>query len=405
MQTEKLYYQDPYLREFSANVLKATLRPDQSCDVILDRTAFYPEGGGQPCDLGSLSGLPILSVQTVDGDIVHTVAGHPGDGVVCGRIDWQRRFDFMQQHTGEHLLSGILLATRQAENIGFHLSQSTCQIDTTLPALTTELAAELEAAVNAAIFANLPVAADFVDAAELARRRLRKQPGKEFAQIRLVSIEGRDCCPCGGTHVAATGEVGLFKIRGWEKRKQNIRIDFVCGYRALADYQLKHDAAKTVATALSAPVDGLLAAFEKNQEKLEALQKELSLTRKTYHAELAARLLSEAAGQSSLPVVTQTFSGYATADLQDFAGQITGAGGVCLLAAASPGSAKLAFYFATATALPIPLNELLRDCLAPVGGKGGGTALQAQGGSTAGDPAALLAAAAGRLREHLPPPG
>ena len=402
MQTEKLYYQDPYMRNFSATLLEKVLRPDQHYDVILDRTAFYPEGGGQPCDLGSLNGIPVLDVQTKNGEIVHTLADDPGDGPLNGHIDWQRRFDLMQQHTGEHLLSGILLAQHQVENIGFHLSPTTCQIDTTLPALTAELAEELETAVNAVILANKPIIAHFVEAAELARYNLRKQPGKEFEQIRLVSAEGCDCCPCGGTHVASTGEVGLFKIRGWEKRKKNIRIEFVCGGRAFADYQMKHEIVRAFSTLLSAPVEGVVAAFERNQEKLDALQKELGTARKAYHAELAARRLAEAASNGSGLVVEQVFSGYAAADLHDFAARITAVpGGIALLASSGASTGRESFLFAAAAGLTVPMNELLSDCLSPLGGKGGGNALQAQGGANGVDPAAVLESAAKILRQRL----
>ena len=229
MQTEKLYYQDPHLREFTATILEKSALADGQFAIILDRTAFYPEGGGQPCDTGSLNEAPVLSVQTRNGDIIHTVACDPGEGPVTGRIDWQRRFDHMQQHTGEHILSGIFLSLHQAENVGFHLSATTCQIDVTLPSLSPEQAQIIEDAANAVIFSNRPIDAKFVETAELSAYSLRKEPGAEFEQIRLVSIQNCDCCPCGGTHVSHTGEVGLLKIRGWEKRKNNIRVEFACG--------------------------------------------------------------------------------------------------------------------------------------------------------------------------------
>ena len=282
MSTEKLYYQDAYLREFSAQILQKTPLPGGKFAVVLDRTVFYPEGGGQPCDLGTLNGVPVVDVRTVNEEIVHTADGDPGDGTVVGRLDWQRRFDHMQQHSGEHILSGILLANYQAENVGFHLSASSCQIDVTLPALSPEQAAAIEDAANAVIFANVPVGGRFVEQADLAGYSLRKEPGREFSQIRLVSVENCDCCPCGGTHVARTGDVGLFKLRGWEKRKNNIRLDFVCGGRALADYRLKHDLSRALSTRFSTPVEGVLPAVERTLEKLDANLAQLSATRKAY---------------------------------------------------------------------------------------------------------------------------
>ena len=395
MPTEKLYYQDAYLREFTAQAISKTALADGKFAVVLDRTAFYPEGGGQPCDLGTLNLTPVIDVRTVNDEIVHTTAGDPGEGRLTGRLDWQRRFDHMQQHSGEHILSGILLANYQAENVGFHLSPASCQIDVTLPSLTVEQASAIEDAANAAIFFNLPVEGRFVEQDELAAYRLRKEPGKEFEQIRLVSVENCDCCPCGGTHVARTGEVGLLKIRSWEKRKQNIRLDFVCGGRALADYRLKHDLARALSSRFSTPVEGALAAVDRTLEKLDASLSLLAVSRKAYHEELTARLLSEAAGQSAtgLPVVSRSFINYSAADLQDFAARITNAGGICLVAASDSESGRTSLLFASAAAPPLPMNELLKQTLAPFGGKGGGNALSAQGGLQGGDAEKILSAA------------
>ena len=394
MQTEKLYYQDPHLREFTATILEKSALADGQFAIILDRTAFYPEGGGQPCDTGWLNEAPVLSVEMRNGDIIHTVACDPGEGPVTGRIDWQRRFDHMQQHTGEHILSGIFLSLHQAENVGFHLSATTCQIDVTLPSLSPEQGQIVEDAANAVIFSNRPIDAKFVETAELSAYSLRKEPGAEFEQIRLVSIQNCDCCPCGGTHVSHTGEVGLLKIRGWEKRKNNIRVEFVCGGRALADYRLKHEIARTVAARFSAPVDAALAAFEKNLEKQDATQRELTVTCKAYHEELAARLLTEAIPIGAVRIVSREFTGYTAADLQDFAGRITAvSGGVCLLASVDEAGCRTAFLCAAAPGVPVSMNEVLKSALAPVGGKGGGNATCAQGGAPTTDATAVLAAA------------
>lgn len=395
MITEKLYYQDSYLREFDARILKKALLADGKFAIILDRTAFYPEGGGQPCDLGTLNGVPVIDVRTINEEIVHTTDGDPGEETVQGVLDWQRRFDHMQQHSGEHILSGILLANYQAENVGFHLSASSCQIDVTLPALSPEQAAAIEDAANAVIFANVPVGGRFVEQADLAGYSLRKEPGREFSQIRLVSVENCDCCPCGGTHVARTGDVGLFKLRGWEKRKNNIRLDFVCGGRALADYRLKHDLSRALSTRFSTPVEGVLPAVERTLEKLDANLALLSATRKAYHEELAARLLAETGNpKGTAPhIVSRAFANYAAGDLQDFAARITAAGGICLAAASDSETGRTSVLFAAAANPPLPMSELLKQTLTPIGGKGGGNAMSAQGGVQGGDAERILATA------------
>ena len=395
MITEKLYYQDSYLREFDARILKKSLLADGKFAIILDRTAFYPEGGGQPCDLGTLNGVPVIDVRTINEEIVHTTDGDPGEETVQGVLDWQRRFDHMQQHSGEHILSGILLANYQAENVGFHLSASSCQIDVTLPALSPEQAAAIEDAANAVIFANVPVGGRFVEQADLAGYSLRKEPGREFSQIRLVSVENCDCCPCGGTHVARTGDVGLFKLRGWEKRKNNIRLDFVCGGRALADYRLKHDLSRALSTRFSTPVEGVLPAVERTLEKLDANLAQLSATRKAYHEELAARLLAEAVNLKGTGphIVSRAFANYAAGDLQDFAARITAAGSICLAAASDSETGRTSVLFAAAANPPLPMSELLKQTLTPIGGKGGGNAMSAQGGVQGGDAERILATA------------
>ena len=399
--TEKLYYQDAYLREFTAQVISKTTLADGNFAVVLDRTAFYPEGGGQPCDLGMLNAAVVIDVRTINDEIVHTTVGDPGDGLLTGRLDWQRRFDHMQQHSGEHILSGILLANYQAENVGFHLSPASCQIDVTLPSLTAEQANSIEDAANAAIFANLPVEGKFVEQTDLAAYRLRKEPGKEFAQIRLVSVEDCDCCPCGGTHVSRTGEVGLLKIRSWEKRKQNIRLDFVCGGRALADYRQKHELARALSSRFSAPVEGTLAAVERTLEKLDASQSQLAVSRKAYHEELAVRLLTEAEtfNPTGLRIVSRVFANYNAGDLQDFAVRITSVGGICLVAASDSDSGRTSLLFAAASNPPLAMNELLKQTLTPVGGKGGGNAVSAQGGVQGGDAEKILAAARDLLQQ------
>jgi alanyl-tRNA synthetase len=404
LQTEKLYYLDPYLQEFPAAILRKTALADGRFSVVLDRTAFYPEGGGQPCDTGTLNELPVLAVQTKDGEIVHTVDGDPGDGPVVGKIDWRRRFDHMQQHTGEHILSGVFLAKMQAENVGFHLSAATVQIDVTLPALSAELADEIETAANAVIFANQPIEAKFVEIAELAAYALRKAPGAEFEQIRLVSIADCDCCPCGGTHLRRTGEVGLLKILGWEKRKNNIRVEFACGHRALADYRLKHELARALSSRFSAPVELALPAFERFMEKQEFMQRELSATRKAYHEELATRLLSEAAPVGGIRIVSRAFAGYGAADLQDFAARITTTdGAVCLLAAVDETAGRSSFLFAAAADVPVAMNDLLKRSLAPVSGKGGGNAATAQGGAPIASADPILATARTMLTNETAP--
>jgi len=213
--TEKLYYADSYQKEFSAKVEELHPLAGDLWGIVLDRTAFYPEGGGQPCDTGWLDDIPVQAVLEKDGSIMHVTATRPVGNTVVGRLNWRRRFDHMQQHSGEHILSAVFADLFGRENIGFHLGADAVYIDVTMDSLTGEQAAAAEAAANAVVFANLPVKCQMVSDHDLAKFPLRKQPAKGFAKLRLVSVAGVDCCPCGGTHVAASGEIGLIKIRSW----------------------------------------------------------------------------------------------------------------------------------------------------------------------------------------------
>lgn len=404
MPTEKLFYQDPYLKEFTARILQKHQLADGHWKVLLDRTAFYPEGGGQPCDHGSLGLAKVIDVRTENGDIIHTTDSDPGTDEVQGRLDWNRRFDHMQQHTGEHILSGIFLSKFDAQNVGFHLSPNSCQIDVTLSSLDVRQVQDIENDANRVVFKNLPITSRFYSEDEMSGLFLRKEPGKEFDEVRLVAIENCDCCPCGGTHVSHTGEAGLIKIRSWEKRKTNLRIDFVTGFRALADYRLKHDIVRNLSAKLSTPPEGILSAHEKQCERFDTQTRQLSTLRKEYHAILASQLLAAAESSSinGTRIVTHVFTDYTASDLSDFAGRIVSHNDtIVLLAGVSPENNRSIFLFSAAASATIPMQELLRETLLPFGGKCGGNAIQAQGGAPTANAEELLASARNLFKYRL----
>ena len=209
--TQKLYETDAYVQEFTAAVLSCTPAKGGYA-VVLDRTAFFPEGGGQPCDLGTLGTAKVTDVHTDGATITHTTDAplEPGqDSRLTGRVDWPRRLDAMQQHTGEHILSGALHRLFGAENVGFHIGTPYVRMDTSIPLSAAQLA-RAEAEANAAVRADTPVHCYIPDAATLAATEYRSK--KELdGPVRLVEAGG-DCCACCGTHLARTGEVGLIKI-------------------------------------------------------------------------------------------------------------------------------------------------------------------------------------------------
>ena len=228
--TEKLYEQDAFLIQFEAEVLSC-VQGKKGFNIVLDRTAFYPEGGGQPFDTGVLGGVKVLEVHGHDGEIVHTCGGplKPGTAVT-GQIDWDRRFDLMQQHSGEHIVSGLAHALWGCENVGFHLGAETVTIDLSLP-LTEQQVTQLEEEANRYLWQDIPIQIAYPTSEELAQIDYRSK--KELSgQVRIVTFPGADCCACCGTHVRSSGQVGLVKLLSSQKFREGVRIELVCGGRA-----------------------------------------------------------------------------------------------------------------------------------------------------------------------------
>lgn len=382
--TERLYLADPYLSKFHARVLEMR-QLDGKPALVLDRSAFYPEGGGQPGDRGTLGAARVLDTQEREGVVLHVV-DRPVEGEVDAQLDWQRRFDHMQQHHGQHLLSAAFDKVG-APTISFHLGERTCTIDLDAALGKLDLRA-VEAATNRSIWANHAVVARDFTGEERARLPLRKEPVKGD---RVVLVEGVDASPCGGTHPSRTGEVGcvaILKAARWGDGKA--RIEFACGGRVV---RLLHEAGDSVAAAAEAlkcaPADlGTAAArvaseSQARRKALEALQGEL--------AKLEAAQLKAKAGAS--PVVARVERGAAFA--RSVAQAIAAEGGTALIGSIEEGRAHLCFARPKG---PGPaMGAILKDALALLGGKGGGGPEFAQG---SGDPAKLddaLALAAARL--------
>ncbi|HEX8909249.1 MAG TPA: alanyl-tRNA editing protein, partial [Anaeromyxobacteraceae bacterium] len=239
--TDRLYLDDPYLVRFEADVLAERRLGDRPA-VVLSRTAFYPEGGGQPADHGALGGARVVDVQEVEGEILHALEGAPPRGRVAAEIDWPRRFDHMQQHHGQHLLSAAFEQGLGARTVSFHLGAETCTIDLDLSPdrLRPAALAGVERAANDLVWRDLPVTVAERSPEELARLQLRKEPTKGS---RVVTVgDGIDHSPCGGTHPRRTGEVGAIAVLGAERWGGGARVEFACGGRVPA--LLRRDAAR-----------------------------------------------------------------------------------------------------------------------------------------------------------------
>ena len=265
---EKLYYQDPHMREFTAKVLDC--RPDKKgWEIILDATAFYPEGGGQPSDIGTLGDANVLSVREAEEQILH-LCDKPFDvgSAVTGRIDWVRRFDFMQQHSGEHMVSGIIHKKYGWHNVGFHMGADVVTIDFDGPIPADDLP-EIEHAVNTAIWENLSIRCYYPTQEELPTIPYRRKKDLPWP-VRIVEIPGIDLCACCGTQVKHTGEIGLVKLFSCVKFHEGVRIEMVCGQRAMDLLTMAYDQNKLVSQAFSAKIPETGAAARRMNDALNA---------------------------------------------------------------------------------------------------------------------------------------
>lgn len=285
--TEKLYDKDAYRRIFSARVLKCEQK-NGKWQVILDRTAFYPEGGGQPSDTGVLNLVNVLDVQEQGDEIVHTTEKPLPVGLtVMGGVNWTRRFRLMQQHTGEHIVSGIANRLFGVDNVGFHMSEKFMTVDWNGQLSESQLRV-VENLANEAVYRNVPVRAEYPSKEKLQILSYRSKKQLTGA-VRIVTVEGYDVCACCGTHVARTGEIGAVKLLGWQNYKGGTRITLACGAQAMEDYEEKLESVSAVSALLSAKPGEIAVAAERLLKENADLKRRLS--------EMCAAMLEQKAAQ------------------------------------------------------------------------------------------------------------
>ena len=285
METEKLYYADPFLKTFTATVLDC--QPGKNGFIVtLDRTAFYPEGGGQPADQGTLDGAAVTDVHEKNGVVLHNVDSAVEIGkTVTGVIDWARRFDHMQQHSGEHICSGLICGRCHCDNVGFHMGTDMVTIDFNADIPWEELL-EIEAQANQYIYEDHPIDIQFHQGAELDAIDYRSKKPLE-GDVRIVAFPGADCCACCGTHVLRSGQVGLVKFLSVQKFREGVRIELLCGKRALDYLSRTWEQAKTIGQRLSVkPVDAA-AAVERLEHELSAAKLRCSQLEESVFAAIA----------------------------------------------------------------------------------------------------------------------
>ena len=371
MSTQRLYYTDSYLTEFEARVVELA---DDGRRVYLDQTAFYPTSGGQPHDLGTLAGARITDVIDEGERIAHLVERPlPGDaGTVHGAVDWERRLDHMQQHTGQHLLSAVLEELYGFHTVSVHFGRDYSSLDLDVESLSAERIVEAEARANTIVAENRPVTTSFEDASEATG--LRKESGRT-GTLRIVSIAGLDRSACGGTHVRATGEIGAILVRKVERVRKSARLEFVCGLRAVRRARADFESLTRIAGSLSAALDDAPALVAAQAEQLRAAEND----RKRLERELAghrARALYDAAPTDArnLRVVRQNA---ATMDELRTLAQAT----IALPRAVLVGTIgePPSLLLATAEDTGLDAGRLLREGVGRVGGRGGGSSRIAQG--------------------------
>lgn len=331
--TEKLFYRDSHMQSFEAVVVSCASSAD-GYEAVLDRTAFFPEGGGQAADTGTLrilakaaeTGLDegvnaekktvvVTDVKERDGSIYHriTEALEPGTRVE-GTIDWEKRFSRMQQHTGEHIVSGLIHSRFGYDNVGFHLGEEVCTLDLSGPVSKEELK-EIEYAANGAVFANLPVETLWPSKEELAGMEYRSKIEIE-GDVRIIQIPGYDVCACCAPHVDRTGEIGLIKFVNMQNYKGGVRITMVCGFRALTDYRAKEESVKSIMFSLASKEEWIADAVERLKEENTSLKGKLA---EAQHQKLIGRVQAIPEGTERICLFEAELAGNGARELMNLA--------------------------------------------------------------------------------------
>lgn len=386
----RLYYTDAYLATFTATVLSSA-PVDGGHAVVLDRTAFYPTSGGQPFDTGTLAGVAVRDVlDREDGAIVHVTAAPLAPGqAVEGCIDWPRRFDHMQQHTGQHVLSAAFERLCGARTESFHLGTDHATIDLSREVTPAEIAAAEDEA-NRIVWDDRPVVVRFVSDEEAASLPLRKPPTRG-GMLRLVEVEDVDLSACGGTHVARTGGIGVIAVPAWEKFRGGTRVTFLCGRRALARFRYWRDALSATQRLLSVAPHEMAEAIDRAQVESKAAARTIRQMQERLATHEAAALVARATRAGDRLVVVEALEGWDAAGLKALASAAAATPGVAVALFGTGRPAVVAV--ARAADVAVDAGAVLKSLVASFGGRGGGKPDLAQGGGLDAASDALIAAA------------
>ena len=387
--TDRIYYTEPSCRVFEATVTSATEHEGRPA-VILDRTAFYPTSGGQPFDTGRLGAVDVIDAIDGGDDIVHVVSAALAPGTrVRGEIDWSRRFDHMQQHTGQHVLSAAFDRLLDNRTMSFHMGVESSTIDLAREASANDIDRALDEA-NHVVWEDRAVSVRFVSREEAARLPLRKEPGRD-GTLRLVEVSDFDLSACGGTHVSRTGAIGMIAVLNAERFRGGTRLTFACGARASRAFRVNRDAVSGSVRVLSVLPHELPGAIERMQLEAKQLRKVVSRLQDSLAAHEATRLLAGATSVAGVRLVVHVLEGWDAQGLKAIAAALTSYGDVAaaLFSSAEP----LAAVTARSPGVDVDASKVLRVLLDRFGGRGGGKPDLAQGAGLTGDPQHIVATA------------
>ncbi|HPI72959.1 MAG TPA: DHHA1 domain-containing protein [bacterium] len=370
--TERLYFRDAYQTHFSARVMQSGVIDGRPA-VVLDQTCFYPTSGGQMHDTGWLNGIAVHNVQYQDGEIWHLLSSPLQDGAVEGCIDWQRRFDFMQQHTAFHILAGCFSALFKISTLASHLGEEVSTIEIDVPDLTQEIIRQVEEKANQVVWENRAVDSFFVTPEQANDRAVRKKIALDES-VRLVEIAGLDVDPCGGTHVRSTAQVGLIKMLAAERIRGHWRVNFVAGRRSWQEFCREHQIIRTLSDTLTTGADQLTFQVEKILAENKEMRKVLQQHSRA-QADQAMAELCERAAQTD--VVVQLFPELSMEDLRRIAvAACKKQPGIYLLAAAR----EQGYLVFANSRDQLDLRPVFKAVLPMIDGRGGGEATLVQGG-------------------------
>ncbi|MHA1610853.1 MAG: alanyl-tRNA editing protein [Promethearchaeota archaeon] len=406
--TKALYYDDSYLTEFDSTVV-ACLPKDDRFRIELQETVFYPEGGGEPGDLGTLNEIPVLdTIKEKNGTIYHIVATEiPPNSKVHGKIDWVRRYDLMQFHTAQHLISSTFWDLYKAETISVHVSEKSASIDLKIDSLNWEMVDKMEQKANTLIYQNLPVIIHWIkDEKILATFPLRRTVKKSSERgVRIVEIEKTDYSACGGMHLKGIGEIGLLKVHRWSNFKNGVQVEFLFGTRALRDYSMKNKIILNLMkqnTCQDMELEEKIAQYQADITRLRNKNKDLFSNLLEFQI---PKMLQEAPTHKDVKILQATFENLAPEEMKKTLNLILATPNViCLLATLRTEEKKIGLTFAHSVENPpknLHMGKIIKEVTPKINGKGGGRPQFAQGGGTGDLPSDLLDFAQNLVKKQL----